>query len=271
MLIKPLRPLLLIGLVGTMATDDPKIMPEVSQPQPKPIMLDTDKKKRPRWLRWIGYVGLTVLGLFLFFFFIGLFVGKAGDDATAILHKAATDQAFATSAGITGTLHEAGSEARVPPPGLKANFYWSRPSRSDAEIVTFDTAEHAKAAFEFFTSNSPSSLLVSDAEGTTVYSEFSKGRVDSPVEKVFRCAQREHTYACGSIPAGVPAIVTVRLLMDADWNAPSSGTSDEDVMAAMQRKFAKTDVAAKEMAEVDNALQRLGIGTPERAKQTPAH
>ena len=258
-----------------MDTDDPKVTPEVSQPQPKPTMLDTDKKKRPRWMRWIGYVGLTVLGLFLFFFFIGLFVGRAGDEATAILRKAAKDQAFAASAGITGTLHEAGSEATVPPPGLKANFYWSsRPSGVDAEITTFDTVDHAKAAFEFFKSNSPSSLLVPDAEGTTVYGEFSKGRVDSPVEKVFRCAQRAHTYACGSMPAGIPAIVTVRMVMEADWNAPSGGASDEDMLAAlaaMQRKFAKTDVAAKEMGDVDRALQRLGIGTPEAAKKPQTH
>jgi|GEM_PF-5718093 len=242
-------------------------MPELPN-HPHAKMLDTYRKKRPRLLRWIVYAALSIVGLLVFVFLLGLVVGKPkSDDVTTLVREASTDPSIAERAGITGNFREAGSAAPLPPPGLMGSFYWSsRPSGADAEIVTFDTMAHATAAFDLFRSNSSASLLVSETEGTTVYQEFSIGRVDSPVKKVFRCAQREETYACGSIPAGVPAIVTIRQTRKADWLQPKPETDNDDPMAGFRRLSAKTDSMADEMQLVDDTLQRLGIGE-QKAKQ----
>ena len=227
---------------------------------------DRQAKKPTGWLRWIGFGVLAVVGLIAFLLIIGLLARGKIHDATIILRRASTDPGFAASGGISGKFVEAGYEAPVPPLGAKANFYWSsRPTGADVEITTFDTAAHAMAAFDLFADDNRRSLLMPPAEGevsTTVYENFSKGRIDRKAEKIYRCAQREHAYACGSIPAGVPAIVVIRLPLEADWHGPSSGDVEKDPMAAMERAFAKTNTVAAETGQVEQTLGRIGLGEP---------
>lgn len=248
-----------------MAPDEPNIASDNSQPAAKPTMLDNDHKKRPRWLRWVGMLALVVVGVFAFFVLIGVLVGKPKADVTDILRRASNDSAFATRAGLAGKVGETALGDSASSTGLKAVFDWPSQTRgAEFEIATFETAEQAQAAFDLFRANSSGSLLVPDTEGTIVYGEFSKGRVDSPVTKVFRCAERRHDYACGSVHAGAPAIVIVRLAVDAEWQQTEG--SDEDPMVVMQRKFAKSDAAAEEIGRVDTALLKLGIGSPRGTK-----
>jgi hypothetical protein len=241
-----------------------------------PIGVKPGQKPPRKWLRYLVYAVLIVFGLFVALVILGMLVGKRkSDDITAVLRRVDTDPAarndpaFAGAAGITGKFHEIGPEAPRPPLGLKGNFYWSlRPGGADAEITTFDTTEHAAAAFELFKGSDPSSLLVAPENTsasevtTTAYQEFSRGNIHSLVTKVFRCAQREHTYSCGSIVAAAPAIVTIRLALEADWHRSPSDDANEDPFAGLERLSAKTDRMAKEVHDVEETLQRLGVGSP---------
>jgi hypothetical protein len=237
--------------------------PPVSTPSTR---AGVPKKRRPLWLRIIIYATLTLVGLFVFFFIIGLIVGKPRDsDVTSVLRKVATDPSAAARAEISGKFVEAGSRSRTPLDGHKATFYWSlRPSGFDAEITTFDTETHAAAAFAQIKDGDPGSLLFpAQDEGTTVSNDFTTGRVDSPVTKEFHCAQREHFYACASIAAGVPAIVSLREPFEADWHRrPANDAASEDpeaAMAAMEATSKKTDKVADEMLVIDKTLHGLGL------------
>lgn len=218
-------------------------------------------QKRPLWLRLIIYAGLAIVGLILLLLIIGILVGKSGSkDVTAALRKAAGDPALAAKAGFTGTIEETTPAAAGSSPGFQANFHWLPGNNGvQVDIATFDTQANATAAFQRFKDDGTNSLLVEPEEGTTVTDSFSKGRVDSKVEKEFHCAQREHQYSCGSIPAGLPAIVIMRLPMEADWQQGSPAATEDDPMAGLERTFAKTDAQAKAMRLVDERLQMLGL------------
>ncbi|MBK7283961.1 MAG: hypothetical protein IPI83_05855 [Sphingomonadales bacterium] len=126
------------------------------------------------------------------------------------------------------------------------------------DIATVDTQANATAAFQRFKDDGTSHCW-SNPKRPAVTDSFSKGRVDSKVEKEFHCAQREHQYSCGSIPAGLPAIVIMRLPMEADWQQGSPAATEDDPMAGLERTFAKTDAQAKAIQLVDERLQMLGL------------
>ncbi|MBK9588999.1 MAG: hypothetical protein IPO50_10750 [Sphingomonadales bacterium] len=127
------------------------------------------------------------------------------------------------------------------------------------DIATFDTQANATAAFPTVQGRRYKFIAGRTEEGTTVTDSFSKGRVDSKVEKEFHCAQRAHQYSCGSIPSGLPAIVIMRLPIEADWQQGSPAATEDDPMAGLERTFAKTDAQAKAMRLVDERLQMLGL------------
>jgi len=63
-------------------------MPELPN-HPHAKMLDTYRKKRPRLLRWIVYAALSIVGLLVFVFLLGLVVGKPkSDDVTTLVQEA---------------------------------------------------------------------------------------------------------------------------------------------------------------------------------------
>lgn len=226
-----------------------------------PLVQSQERQKRPIWLRLIMYSGLAIVGLFVLLLIIGIPMGKSdAQDVTSALRKAAGDPALAAKAGFTGTIEETTPAAAAASPGFQANFHWLPGTDGvQVDIATFDTVANAATAFQRFKDDATNSLLIEPEEGTTVTDSFSKGRVDSKVEKEFHCAQREHQYSCGSIPAGLPAIVIMRLPMEADWLQNAPVVTEGDPMAGLERTFAKTDAQAKAMRLVDERLQMLGL------------
>jgi hypothetical protein len=243
-----------------MAIDDPVGSDAHPLPMTEPIKLDPILKKRPRWWwRWIRNTILAILVLFIGIILLGVIVGKQKDtDVTSVMRDAASDQKVASEAGITGNIVEGLPAVLTAPPGFKANFQWIQPaSGAQVNVATFDTDANAAAAFELFKGSSPGSLIAGPEEGTTIFGGFSRGLVGTEVKKQFNCAQREHLYSCGSIPIGIPAIVTIRLPMEANWDKPAP--EDEDPLAGLERTFGKTNKMADEMMVVDKSLQRLGL------------
>lgn len=237
--------------------------PPANPAMPGPVLGSpgTDRKKRPIWLRFIIYSCLTIVGLFVLLMIIGILAGKSGTkDVTSALRKAAGDPTLATKAGFTGTIAETTPAAAPSSPGFQTNFHWLPGTNGiQIDIATFDTVANATTAFKLFKDDGGHSLLVGPKDGTTVYDSFSKGRVDSKIAKEFHCAQRKHQYSCGSIPAGLPAIVIMRLPMEANWHQSAPASTDDNPMAGLERTFAKTDAQAKAMRLVDERLQRLGL------------
>ncbi len=218
-------------------------------------------QNRPIWLRLIIYSGLAIVGLFVLFLIIGILLSKSGPhDVTSALRKAAGDPALAAKAGLTGTIQVTTPAAAASSPGFQTSFRWLPGTDGvQVDIATFDTVANAAAAFQRFKDDSPNSLLVEPEEGTTVTGSFSRGRVDSKVEKQFHCAQRAHQYSCGSILADLPAIVIMRLPIEADWQRGDSVVIEGNLMADLERAFAKNEAQAKAMQLVNERLLMLGL------------
>ena len=222
---------------------------------PDSVSMTGDTLPKRRSLRNIG---LGIVGVLALLLIIG--VKPGGGDPAKILRRAIADPAFAAKRGVTGRLVEGTAPVSTPPPGLNGHFTWMRKPDVEVRIDTFDTVAHAQAAFETFKGGGGESLLVPDTDDTTVYEKISKGRVDSKVLKPYRCAERRHTYACGTPFVGAPAIIIVSLPIDADWRPRPEARNLEEAMARMDKAFSKSDPATNEAVEVTAILKRLGVG-----------
>lgn len=145
-----------------------------------------------------------------------------------------------------GILKEQSIEGIKGPQGWTAHFSWSRTGSSGANIDVFDTQQHAADALRQVMDGPASLLLIPNPDGKTRYVAMDIAAPNGGATYDMRCAVRTRSFYCSTIPAGVPAIVTVQVLIDT-----VSGPSREEVQA-------KVAEMTQEMgAQVDEVMRSL--------------
>lgn len=185
---------------------------------------------------------------------VTLSLEKGAPDPAGKLRKIAAGDLPDLQIGYSwfGILKEQSIDGFDGPPGWTAHFTWSRRPSSGANIDVFDTQAHAAAALEQVSGGPASLLLIPNPDGKTRYVAMDIAAPDGGTTYPMRCAFRIRSFYCSTIPAGVPAIVTVQVTID----TVTEGTSQAELDAKVAEM---TGEMGKETDEVMRALAAQGL------------
>jgi hypothetical protein len=151
----------------------------------------------------------------------------------------------------TGLMKETPIAGFKGPPGWTSHFVWLRRPWSHTTIDVFESQAQADAALAQVAGGPASLLLLENRDGKTLYASMDIDAPQGGETYPMRCAIRARDFACATIPVGVPAIVTVRLIIDTE-----TGPSQAEIDAkAAEMKLAM----GEETDEVMRSLAALGL------------